>query len=72
LDRTAATDASALLSSFEEYLGTYGAAFWLGSNAMIRRQALEDICEIDVEDGFPVKHAACRRTTRTLGEPIHG
>lgn len=33
----------------------HGAAFWLGSNAMIRRQALEDICEIDVEDGFPVK-----------------
>ncbi|HLX37005.1 MAG TPA: glycosyltransferase family 2 protein [Candidatus Binataceae bacterium] len=39
-----------------------GGAFWLGSNAVIRRRALEDICEIDVERGFPIKRYIKDRT----------
>ncbi|MCC6494652.1 MAG: glycosyltransferase [Propionibacteriaceae bacterium] len=33
----------------------YGATFWVGANAVIRKQALEDIVEVETVGGFPIK-----------------
>jgi hypothetical protein len=41
---------------------SHGAAFWLGSNGLIRRQALEDICEMSAERGYPLKKYIKDRT----------
>lgn len=41
---------------FETHQGYthWGASFWVGANAMLRRSALEDIKEIHMENGHPV------------------
>lgn len=33
----------------------FGATYWVGANAVIRRRALEDIAEVRTERGFPVR-----------------
>jgi cellulose synthase/poly-beta-1,6-N-acetylglucosamine synthase-like glycosyltransferase len=33
----------------------YDATFWVGANAVIRKRALEDICEVEMVGGFPIK-----------------
>ena len=33
----------------------YGATFWVGANAVIRRVALDDIVEVSTEGGFEVR-----------------
>ena len=33
----------------------FGATFWVGASALLRRQALEDICQIEYENGHPIK-----------------
>ena len=33
----------------------FNASFWVGANALLRRAALEDICEIVYERGYPVR-----------------
>jgi cellulose synthase (UDP-forming) len=33
----------------------YNATFWVGANAVIRKRAIEDIVEVEVVAGFPVK-----------------
>lgn len=33
----------------------YGATFWVGANAVIRKRALDDICEVEMVGGFPIK-----------------
>ena len=33
----------------------FNASFWVGANALLRRQALDDICEVVHERGHPVK-----------------
>jgi hypothetical protein len=40
----------------------YNASFWVGANALLRRAALEDICEIAYERGFPIKRYIQDRT----------
>jgi cellulose synthase/poly-beta-1,6-N-acetylglucosamine synthase-like glycosyltransferase len=40
----------------------WGAAFWVGANALLRRRALEDICETIHERGYPVKRYIQDRT----------
>jgi hypothetical protein len=32
----------------------YGATFWVGANAVLRKRALEDIEEVDTSSGFPI------------------
>jgi cellulose synthase/poly-beta-1,6-N-acetylglucosamine synthase-like glycosyltransferase len=33
----------------------YGATFWVGANALVRKRALEDIAVVDVERGHPIR-----------------
>ncbi|MDO5736166.1 MAG: glycosyltransferase family 2 protein [Propionibacteriaceae bacterium] len=33
----------------------FGATYWVGANAVIRRQALKDIAQVHTEGGFPVR-----------------
>ena len=33
----------------------YGATFWVGANAVIRKRALDDICQVEVVGGFPIR-----------------
>ncbi|MGV8908110.1 MAG: glycosyltransferase family 2 protein [Propionicimonas sp.] len=33
----------------------YNATFWVGANAIIRKVALDDICEVETVGGFPIK-----------------
>jgi len=40
----------------------YGATFWVGANAVIRRAALDDIVEVETEGGFTVKRYVQDRT----------
>jgi cellulose synthase (UDP-forming) len=40
----------------------YGAAFWVGGSAVMRREALEDVCELTVERGYPIKKYIQDRT----------
>ena len=40
----------------------YGAAFWVGANAVIRKRALDDIVELDTVGGFPVRRYVQDRT----------
>jgi cellulose synthase (UDP-forming) len=40
----------------------YGATFWVGANAVIRKQALEDICEIEHLGGFEIRRYIQDRT----------
>ena len=36
-------------------LSYYNATFWVGANAVIRKRALDDICEVETVGGFPIK-----------------
>ena len=40
----------------------HGATYWVGANALLRREALEDIAETELERGFPVKRYIQDRT----------
>ncbi len=40
----------------------YDATFWVGANAVIRKCALEDIVETDIENGFEIKRYVQDRT----------
>jgi cellulose synthase/poly-beta-1,6-N-acetylglucosamine synthase-like glycosyltransferase len=40
----------------------YNATYWVGANALLRRTAMEDICEIRDENGYPVKRYIQDRT----------
>jgi len=40
----------------------YGATYWVGANALLRKRALHDIAEQDVERGFPVTRYIQDRT----------
>src|SRR5690606_24594461 len=40
----------------------FGATFWVGANAVIRKQAIEDLAEIEYVNGFPVKRFIQDRT----------
>ncbi|MFN3217401.1 MAG: glycosyltransferase family 2 protein [Acidimicrobiales bacterium] len=40
----------------------YGATFWVGANAVIRRRALEDLEQVDEEKGFVVRRFISDRT----------
>ena len=40
----------------------YGATYWVGANALLRRAALEDIVEFDEERGFTIKRYIQDRT----------
>lgn len=40
----------------------YGAAFWVGANAVIRKRALEDIVEVETVGGFEVRRYVQDRT----------
>ena len=33
----------------------YGATFWVGANAVIRKEALEDIVEVETVGGFEIR-----------------
>ncbi|MHB8381658.1 MAG: glycosyltransferase family 2 protein [Candidatus Binataceae bacterium] len=55
----------------------YNASFWVGANALLRRAALEDICEIVVERGFPIRryiqdHTLVEDTESTIDLVIRG
>jgi hypothetical protein len=55
----AQTDAQWIMS---EGLTYYGAAFWVGANAVLRRAALEDICKIELEREYPIRRYIQART----------
>jgi cellulose synthase (UDP-forming) len=55
----ATTDIQHILHQGMSY---YGAAFWVGANAVIRKEALEDIVEIEWLNGFEVKRYVQDRT----------
>ncbi len=40
----------------------YGAAFWVGGSALMRRDALEDVCEQTRERGYPIRKYIQDRT----------
>lgn len=40
----------------------YGATYWVGANALLRRAALEDIVECELERGFPINRYIQDRT----------
>jgi len=55
----------------------YGAAYWVGGSALIRRDALEDICEHTLERGYPLRKYIQDRTLvedteSSLGFLAHG
>lgn len=55
----ATTDIQHILHQGKSY---YGATFWVGANAVIRKRALEDIVEIEWIGGFEVKRFIQDRT----------
>jgi len=55
----ATTDIQHILHQGMSY---YGAAFWVGANAVIRKRAMEDIVEIEHVGGFEVKRYVQDRT----------
>ncbi|EPR75290.1 Cellulose synthase (UDP-forming) [Leifsonia rubra CMS 76R] len=55
----ATTDLQHILHQGKSY---YGATFWVGANAVIRKAALEDIVETETEGGFTVKRYVQDRT----------
>jgi len=55
----ATTDLQHILHQGMSY---YGAAFWVGANAVIRKRALEDIVEVEHVGGFEVKRYVQDRT----------
>lgn len=55
----ATTDLQHLLHQGKSY---YGATFWVGANAVIRKKALEDIVETETVGGFTVKRYVQDRT----------
>jgi cellulose synthase/poly-beta-1,6-N-acetylglucosamine synthase-like glycosyltransferase len=48
----ATTDLQHILHQGKTY---YGATFWVGANAVIRKQALEDIVEVETTGGFEIR-----------------
>src|SRR5215469_6220849 len=40
----------------------FGAAFWVGANALLRREALEDICQVTWERGYLIRRYVQDRT----------
>jgi cellulose synthase/poly-beta-1,6-N-acetylglucosamine synthase-like glycosyltransferase len=40
----------------------YGATFWVGANAIIRKRALDEIVEVDRERGYPIRRYIKDRT----------
>jgi cellulose synthase/poly-beta-1,6-N-acetylglucosamine synthase-like glycosyltransferase len=55
----ATTDVQHILHQGMSY---YGATFWVGANAIIRKKALEDICESEWVGGFEIKRYIQDRT----------
>ena len=55
----ATTDIQHILHQGMSY---YGASFWVGANAVIRKAALEDIVETEWQDGFEIKRYVQDRT----------
>jgi len=55
----ATTDLQHILHQGKSY---YGATFWVGANAVIRKAALDDIVETETEGGFTVKRFVQDRT----------
>ena len=55
----AQTDVQWIASQGSTY---FNASFWVGANALLRRAALEDICEIVEERGYPVRRYIHDRT----------
>lgn len=55
----ATTDIQHILHQGMSY---YGAAFWVGANAVIRKEALEDIVETEWQSGFEIKRYVQDRT----------
>ena len=55
----ATTDIQHILHQGMSY---YGASFWVGANAVIRKVALEDIVETEWQDGFEIKRYVQDRT----------
>ncbi|HWR84440.1 MAG TPA: glycosyltransferase family 2 protein, partial [Rhodoglobus sp.] len=55
----ATTDLQHILHQGKSY---YNAAFWVGANAVIRKRALDDIVEIEMVGGFPVRRYVQDRT----------
>ena len=43
-------------------LTRHDATFWVGANAVLRKSALDDICEVDLEDGLPIRRYIQDRT----------
>jgi cellulose synthase (UDP-forming) len=43
-------------------MSAYGATFWVGANAVIRKRALEDIRETEIVGGFPISRYVQDRT----------
>ncbi len=41
---------------------SYGATFWVGANALVRKDALEDIAESTIERGYPIRRFIQDRT----------
>lgn len=41
---------------------SYGATFWVGANALVRKAALEDIAESTIERGYPIRRFIQDRT----------
>ncbi|MCG2622373.1 glycosyltransferase family 2 protein [Arthrobacter sp. I2-34] len=55
----ATTDVQHILHQGMSY---YGATFWVGANAVIRKQALDDIVEVETVGGFEVRRYVQDRT----------
>jgi hypothetical protein len=55
----ATTDVQHLL---HQGLTHYGATFWVGANAIIRKRALDEIVEVDRERGYPIRRYIRDRT----------
>jgi len=55
----ATTDLQHILHQGMSY---YGATFWVGANAVIRKRALEDIAEVEMIGGFPITRYVQDRT----------
>ncbi len=43
-------------------LTRHGATFWVGANAVLRKSALDELCEVDMEDGLPIRRYIQDRT----------
>ena len=70
----AQTDVQWIASQGSTY---FNASFWVGANALLRRTALEDICETVHERGYPIKryihdHTLVEDTESTIDLVIRG